>query len=37
MTVMGSKPEWQPGWLDLLGSMEMADGAWCSWAGQIGS
>lgn len=37
MTLMGSKPEGQLGWLDLLGSMEMADGAWCSWAGQIGS
>lgn len=39
MTVMGNKPEWQPGGLDLLGSVEMADGAGiCSGhAGQIGS
>lgn len=27
MTIMGNKPEWQPGGLDLLGSVEMADGA----------
>ena len=36
LTVVGCKPEWPPGWLDLLGSVEMADGAWCSRAGQIG-
>ena len=36
-TVMSSKSEWQLRWLDLLESMEMADRAWCSWSGQIGS